>query len=135
MKHPMTNLSREDGFTTGEPWLPYGDLSVSVERQASEPASLLSLYRKLIWFRRSSDALRFGDYAPVDGLPPGIFAYTRTHGEGRTLTVLNFTNDEIAFDLPGALVIASRIAGTHPEAPPSQHLSLAGNEGRLLRLG
>ena len=39
---------------------------------ANDPASLLSLYRRIIWFRRSSDALRFGVYAPIDGLPAMI---------------------------------------------------------------
>ena len=29
--------SRDGGFTTGEPWLPYGDLSVNAE---DEPAML-----------------------------------------------------------------------------------------------
>ena len=127
--------TREDGFTTGTPWLPYGDLRRNVEGERDDPSSLLSLYRRLIWFRRGSDALRYGDYAAVDGLPAGVFAYTRSAASDRTLTVLNFTNEEVAFDLPPELQAAETLSGTHGEPPASQHVVLAGNEGRLLRLG
>jgi alpha-glucosidase len=127
--------SSEDGFTTGTPWLPYGDLAVNVERQRDDPKSMLSLYRRLIWFRRSSDALRFGDYRPVGGLSAAIYAYTRTHGDDRLLTVLNFTNGPISFDLPASLIVSETVIGTHhADRPPSQSITLAGNEGRLLRL-
>ncbi len=126
--------SRDGGFTSGAPWLPYGDLSRNVDDERGDPASLLSLYRRIIWFRRSSDALRFGAYAPVDGLPAGLYAYTRIDGAGRLLTLLNFTNEPIAFELPASLRVAETIIGTHDLAAPSQAITLAGNEGRLLRL-
>ena len=74
--------SREGAFTTGTPWLPYGDLAVNVEQQRDDATSMLSLYRRLIWFRRGSDALRFGDYTPVDGVPRG---HLRLHAH-RTAT-------------------------------------------------
>jgi alpha-glucosidase len=125
----------DGGFTRGaHTWLPYGDLRVNVADQAKDPASLLSLYRRLIWFRRSSDALRFGAYAPVDGLPEGIFAYTRTSGADRLLTVLNFTGDDVAFDLPAGLAPAETVISTHGDPPVSARIELAANEGRLLRL-
>ena len=40
------------GFTTGEPWLPYGDLVLNVEAQREDPASMLNLHRALIALRR-----------------------------------------------------------------------------------
>ncbi len=127
--------TRDGGFTTGSAWLPYGNLACNVEDESSDTASLLSFYRRLIWLRRSTDALRYGDYAAVDGTPHGVYAYTRTSGADRTLTVLNFTNDEIAIDLPRALHVTETLAGTHGEPPPAQHFTLAGNEGRLYRIG
>jgi alpha-glucosidase len=127
--------TRDGGFTRGDrTWLPYGDLRVNVADQSKDPQSLLSLYKRLIWFRRSSDALRFGDYAAVDGLPEGIFAYTRTHGADRLLTILNFTNHGLTFDLPEELSPAETILGTHAEPAAARHVQLEGNEGRLLRL-
>ena len=95
---------------------------------------MLSLYRRIIWFRRSSDALRFGDYTPLDGLPVGIYAYTRSHGDDRLLVALNFTNEEIAFDLPAEVRAVETIIGTHGEPEASERITLEANEGRLLRL-
>ncbi|MBF6600867.1 MAG: alpha-amylase [Dehalococcoidia bacterium] len=125
------------GFTSGEPWLPYGDLSRNVEQQSADGRSLLSLYRRLSWFRRSSDVLRFGDYAAVDGTPAGVYAYTRTYGDERLLTALSFTNEPIAFELPASLAVREQIISTHERAgaAASQLIELAANEGRLLRLG
>ena len=126
--------SREDAFTTGAPWLPYGNLAVNVEHQRDDPASMLSLYRRLLWFRRSSEALRDGAYTPVDGLPTGIYAYMRLCGDDRLLTVLNFTNGPIALELPASLRVTETLIGTHDLPPAAQSITLAGNEGRLLRL-
>ncbi len=63
-----------------------------------------------------------------------MYAYTRTCGDDRTLTVLNFSNDGVSFDLPAELKATETLIGTHGEPPPSRHITLAGNEGRLLRL-
>jgi alpha-glucosidase len=126
--------SHDGAFTKGTPWLPYGNLAISVEQQHTDPASILSLYRRMIWFRRTSDALRFGAYTPIDGLPAGIYAYTRIEDDDRLLTVLNFTNEPIVLELPASLRVTETVIGTHDLAPASQAITLAGNEGRLLRL-
>ncbi|HEY8172664.1 MAG TPA: alpha-amylase family glycosyl hydrolase [Dehalococcoidia bacterium] len=126
--------SDRGGFSNSEPWLPYGDLSVSVEAQRRDPASMLSLYRRLNWCRRKSNALRFGDYAAIDGLPAGIYGYTRTSGDERTLTLLNFTNDPQSFELPEMLNPAEVLVGTHDAPPPSRKIALRPNEGLLFRL-
>jgi len=126
--------TRAGGFSKGEPWLPYGDLSRNVEDQARDAASMLSLYRKLLSVRRASKALTHGDYADVQDVPDGVYAYTRQHEDERTLTALNFTNHRIAFDLPDALRPAETLAGTDGEPAASAHIELAGNEGRVMRL-
>ncbi len=127
--------TRDGSFTAGEPWLPYGDLCRNVEDESRDPASQLSLYRKLIWYRRRSNALRFGEYRPIDDMPAGVYAYTRSCDDERLLTVLNFTNDAISFELPASLPIAGFVLGTHDEAYEGQRIALRPNEGRLLRLG
>lgn len=124
----------DGGFTNAEPWLPYGDLAVNVAAQARDPDSMLSLYRNLIWSRRGSDALRFGAYAAVDGVPAGVFAYTRTHGDERLLVALNFTGGDVAFDLPAGIEPKEVVVGTHGPAEVTERMVLRGHEGRLLRL-
>ena len=132
-RSPM-QWTRDGGFTTGSPWLPYGDLSHNVADETDDPRSLLSLYRRLIWFRRGSDALRFGDYAPIGGLPGPVYAFTRTWGADRTLTLLNFADAEVSFTLPPDLRPGETIAGTHGEPPTARLVTLAANEGRLVRV-
>jgi alpha-glucosidase len=126
--------SRDGGFTSGTPWLPYGDLARNVEAASGDDGSLLSLYRRLIWFRKTSDALRFGDYAPVDGLPAGVFGYTRMYGDDRLLIALNFTNDEAGFDLPEGVDGSKVVLSTNDAAPPGRRLLLRGNQGVVLRM-
>jgi alpha-glucosidase len=123
------------GFTRGaRTWLPYGDLRTNVEDQLATRDSLLSLYRRITWFRRSSKALTHGDYEAVDGVPEGIFAYTRSHGDERLLVVLSFMPQPMRFELPEGLTPVETIAGTHGEPAASPQMDLAANEGRLLRL-
>jgi alpha-glucosidase len=121
-------------FTTGTPWLPYGNLDINVERQLDDPGSMLTLYRRLIWFRKKSQALRDGDYAAIDGLPDPIFAYMRTLGSDRLLAVLNFAAEDVTFKLPANVRAAETLIGTHGEPAASQKLTLAANEARLIRL-
>ena len=122
------------GFTGGRPWLPYGDLSLNVRDQRDDPASMLSLYRRLIWLRKRSLALSRGDYAPVNAVPDGVFAYTRTHDDERLLAVINFASAAATFDLPPTLTPRETLVATHAEPPPSQRIALRPHEARLLRL-
>lgn len=128
--------SREMGFTSPgvEPWLPYGDPSVNVEAQAGDSGSMLSMYRRLIWFRRQSAALTHGSYAPVDGTPQGIFAYVREHNGERLLAALNFLDAPNECTLPADYTITEQLLGTHGDPPVSQTIALRPNEGRLYRL-
>jgi alpha-glucosidase len=120
------------GFTSGEPWLPYGDLSVNVEAQSADPESMLSFYRRLIWFRRGSDALQFGSNTTVGGVPEEVFAFVREHGGDRLLVVLNFSGGEVAMHLPDDLQLSGFVMGTHGDRDES--LVLASHEGRLYQL-
>jgi alpha-glucosidase len=79
------------GFTTGRPWLPLAADAqrVNVEAQRTDPASLFSFYRRLIWLRRGSPALRAGSYRTLRA-PRGVFAYVREAEGERFIVALNF---------------------------------------------
>jgi alpha-glucosidase len=128
------------GFTTGEPWLPIGsDVDrVSVAAQRDDPASMLSLYRRLIWYRKSSPALLHGSYRPLESAPEGVFAYLRTVPEERLLVALNFTGEAVELDA-GELGEAGRLElSTDPsrlvEDVGLGPLVLGPNEGVVVRL-
>jgi glycosidase len=93
------------GFTTGTPWLPVSPDSecINVAREAEDRASLLSLYRTLIWLRRTQPALTSGTYREVTGGPLTCLVYLRErtgHPSGRMLIAVNFSHDDHTFSLP-----------------------------------
>ena len=89
--------SPERGFTTAEPWLPFGPLEIDVASQRDAGDSLLTLYRRAIWTRRrvpallrgalvgveaSDDVLTF-ERKPAGGDDPAAFVVLSTAGEPR----------------------------------------------------
>ena len=82
------------GFTHGKPWLPFAPEASqkSVSSQASEPRSLLSLYRQLLTLRRQCKALRCGDISEVRA-EDGVLSYMRIEGEQQLMVLLNLTGE------------------------------------------
>ncbi len=132
---PM-HWTRAGAFSSGEPWLPYGDLQVNVKDQADDPDSMLSLYRRLIWLRKGSPALQWGSYRALEA-PEGVFAYLREAYGERLLVALNFTGQPLRCDVPAWLPPARALVSTHPAndgGDAGRRIDLAPHEGRLLRL-
>jgi len=128
------------GFSDGRPWLPVapGAARVNVAAQRDDPASMLSLFRRLIWYRKGSPALHGGDYRSLPDAPGGCYAFLRTAGEERLLVALNFTGEELEYQLGeqdrGRLELA-----TDPDRATGEELSLrplrlAPDEGVVVRL-
>ena len=122
------------GFTRPgvEPWLPVGRdaATVNVAAQRDDPASMLSLYRRLIRFRKGSAALRGGDYRSLPDAPDGCYAHLRSAGEERLLVALNLTGQPLSFE-PGLGADRGRLElATDPERPAGEKIGL-----RPLRLG
>jgi alpha-glucosidase len=129
------------GFTTGSPWLPISDdwRTVNVARQRDDPASLLSLYRRLIDLRRAEPALHAGAYLPVDAEGP-VLAYVRQAEDGsRFLVALNLSAQPArldglrATDPDGGTVVLSTHAGRKGERV-EHGVELRGDEAVVVRL-
>jgi len=88
------------GFTTGEPWLPFGPADISVEVQDEDPDSILALHRRAIWLRRGEPSLQRGNCVELD-TPPDVFAFTRDYpGERPILVAINTATEARVFTLP-----------------------------------
>ncbi|MGD9893434.1 MAG: alpha-amylase family glycosyl hydrolase [Dehalococcoidia bacterium] len=126
------------GFTSGEPWLPFGDPRINVADQQDNPASLLTLYRRLLWYRKGSDALRFGDYRPVEVEPDQVFAYLREADGDRLLVLLNFGIETADVTLPEGIAPSGPVVSTRPDCAaatiPNAPIRLAELEGLILTL-
>ncbi len=96
------SASGNAGFSSARPWLPVDPsyVTVNVERQEHEPRSLLSWYRSLIHARRETPALLAGNYRPLDGMPGGVFAYTRELEESCAAVFLNFVSRPQSVKVP-----------------------------------
>jgi len=99
------------GFTTAEhPWLPFVDNTAefTVEHEASDRASFLSLYRQLLVLRREHPALSEGAIKQVQSAN-GVLSYHRAYpeqNEGKTIHVyLNLTDSKQAIPPVNAQVL------------------------------
>ena len=93
------------GFTTGTPWLRFGD-DVPLERQADDQRSMLSLYRTLIALRRAFTALSVGALSDVT-TEGTVLAYERSGGGERFVVALNLGGAEAGCTVPQGQVVAS----------------------------
>jgi alpha-glucosidase len=124
----------------GDPWLPVGReaAEVNVAAQRDDPASMLSLFRRLIWFRKGSPALRGGDYRSLPDAPGGLYAYLRSAGDERLLVALNFTGQPLDHQVEGADQGRLELS-TDPSRPTGEEIDLAPlrlgpDEGLVIRL-
>ncbi|HEU4673896.1 MAG TPA: alpha-amylase family glycosyl hydrolase [Candidatus Limnocylindrales bacterium] len=95
-----------------EPWLPIGDRRPGddVASQRADSCSILSFTRALIAYRRASEALLRGDWAPIEA-PPSVVAFTRTATADRVAVALNLAPDEAVVTLPAAGSVRLSTAG------------------------
>jgi alpha-glucosidase len=128
------------GFTTGRPWLPISAdwQAVNVEAQRHDPASLLTLHRRLVALRRAEPALHAGSYRPVDARG-SVLAYVRQADDGsRFLVALNLSAEPARLAGLDALEAArgTIVLGTHAdrEGEHVEHgIELRGDEAVVVR--
>jgi alpha-glucosidase len=137
---PWTPEEPGHGFTTGRPWLPFGDDAVTrnVGNQADDPRSVLATYRRLIALRRESDALRTGTLRLIETPTPDVLAWRREVADERLVVVVNFANAPRETDLAAEGDVLRPLVGSHLDPPaPSDAGSLALRplEAVVLRMG
>ena len=92
---------KNGGFTKGTPWLALNPnyKEMNVEEELKNPDSVFHTYQKLIQLRKDHPIVVFGGYELLE-TQPNVFAYYRTFGEERWLTVVNLSDfeEEISVD-------------------------------------
>ncbi len=92
---------KNGGFTKGTPWLALNPnyKEMNVEEELKNPDSVFHTYQKLIQLRKDHPIVVFGGYELLE-TNPNVFAYYRTFGEERWLTVVNLSDfeEEISVD-------------------------------------
>jgi glycosidase len=105
----------EGGFTTGEPWLAYGDRSVNAE----DPNPMLELHKRLIALRRDFVEEDYRTLHAADG----VLAYVR--GDDHAVA-LNLTGEPRPLPVKGHIVLS-----THRDGGDG---ALRADEGVVLRI-
>jgi len=98
---------RNAGFTTGTPWLPIPPsyVTVNVQAETKEPASMLEWYRRLIQLRAANPALRDGAQTMLNTNDNNVLSWLRKGAGGgpSVIVACNFTSvpQTVSFDLRG----------------------------------
>lgn len=105
------DASTHAGFSDAEPWMRINPnyTYLNVETQLQDPHSILSFYKQMIWLRKHSDVLIYGNYELANAGHDSIYAYKR-HFEGKTVLVaVNLTEYPCYWDEPkdGKLLLAN----------------------------
>ena len=108
--------SENAGFTTGTPWLALNPnyKKINVADQLRREDSVFHYYQKLIRLRKENEIIVYGKYELLLPEDENIFAYTRTLGDKKLITVCNFSKTERKFDFTGyenAKVLISNYGG------------------------
>jgi oligo-1,6-glucosidase len=72
-----------------------------VEGQEKDPDSILNYFRKMITVRKSHPVLLYGHYHLLDKEHKQVYVYTRTLGDEKFLILLNFSKENIDYNIPG----------------------------------
>lgn len=111
---PWAKDAPNAGFTDGRPWLPLDPRHVplAVDAQVGDPASTLSVTKRLLAQRRIDPALRWGEISFRPTAEP-VLAFERTHTAGDRLCVYNLSGHEVAHGLAdvGAWTMLQSING------------------------
>jgi glycosidase len=97
------DASPNAGFSPEDPWLPLaaGWPTVNVAAQIDDPDSMLSFYRRVLWWRKSAPAILDGGLRVLDA-PEGTFVYAREGGGQQLIVALNFADRPAQVALPSA---------------------------------
>ncbi len=123
------------GFSTTEPWLPLvpGWETVNVERELADPASMLTLHKRLIALRRAHPALAVGGVR-VLAAEGDLLAYERSHGDERFVVLLNLGHELIEAQVDaasGGQVVLSAKGGRDGEIL-GKRITLAADDGLVV---
>ncbi|WNF21019.1 alpha-glucosidase [Mesobacillus jeotgali] len=90
------------GFTTGTPWIQVNPnyKEINAKQAVEDENSIYHYYRKLIQHRKEQPVIVDGRYDILVPEDENIYVYTRTLESQKLLVLLNFTNEEQAFEVP-----------------------------------
>ena len=120
------------GFTSApDAWLPFDPRhrALAVDVQNTDRASVLNFTREAVAFRRTSTALRVGDFISREA-PEPLLVFERAAADQRVLCIFNLGDARATFDATGVKlqlfsVGGARLNGAIAELPTYAALTAA----------
>ncbi|MEC9490195.1 MAG: alpha-glucosidase [Halanaerobiales bacterium] len=99
--------SKYAGFSESEPWLKMNSNypEINVEKDLNSDDSVFKYYQKLISLRKKYPVFAYGKYEILLEADQNIYAYQRQGEQNNLLVLLNFSENEAAYDLKEQLEI------------------------------
>ncbi len=98
--------SPQAGFTDSEkPWLLVNTNypKINAQEAQADKNSIWHYYQKIISLRKGNHTLIYGDYTDLDPQHPQVFVYVRETKEEKITVILNFSPQEVIYELPAQI--------------------------------
>jgi len=85
-----------------KPWMRVHDdyKEWNVAKQQEDPHSVLSFWKAMLAFRKKHLSCTYGIYTPYSENDERVFAYTKEYKNERLVVVMNFTKEDVKYNLP-----------------------------------
>ena len=111
-----------------QPWMranddfPYCNAELQMKAALDDDLSVFQFWQRGLASRKAhADAFVYGDFQEVDDGENDIFAYLRMGKEsGKWLVVLNFSNKEVQWKIPGDIKVRGWMAGNYLKGKPDK---------------
>ena len=127
--------SAHAGFTVGEPWIMVNPnyREINARRELADPDSVFRYYQKLIALRKQEKVMVYGAYELLEPEDENLYVYTRTLQEVSLLVICNFTEKEIACEVPERFANGQILIGNYQRKSVERHITLQPYEALTVR--
>lgn len=105
------NSDEKAGFTSGNPWIKINEncKTINVATEEKDPNSCLNYFRRMVQLRKTNKTLVYGKYILLDKQNKKVYGYTRGEGSNKILVLLNFSKDQVFWDITDNLKLSDTV--------------------------
>lgn len=100
------NNNKNAGFTSGEPWIPVGNLykNINAENALNDKDSVFYHYKNLISLRKQHDVISDGSFNIILENHDKVYAYTRSYKNTNLIVLNNFYGEDTEVTIEKELI-------------------------------
>lgn len=100
------NNNKNAGFTSGEPWIPVGNLykNINAENALNDKDSVFYHYKNLISLRKQHDVISDGSFNIILENHDKVYAYTRSYKNTNLIVLNNFYGEDTELTIEKELI-------------------------------